>query len=933
MWTRRTTGSGGPSRPGLSRRDGSKPRVGDAADALRGVGANPIVRGFPQGAIIVFDHDLRYLSAGGLGLADVGLSRELLEGHTIAEVFPPDVVAVIEPLYRLALAGEESAMDVPYQGRTYLTRLGPLRDDDGVVIAGMGFTQDVTRARESESALRESEDRFRSAFEHAPIGKALVDVGGRHVKVNAALCTLTGYSERQLLELTVAEITHPDDLAADRAAMGQLLAGELSTLTIEKRYLTATAQVMWTTSSMSLVRSGDGSPLHLIAQVQDITERKGHERVLAGERRRLHDAQVVGRVGSWELETAAGTATEVTWSDTLYRLYGLDPQEFAGDYAAALACIHPDDRAEVDAATTASLTTGAPLFVRYRVNRFDDGELRWFDARGEALYEAGQVIRLTGAVADVTDQVRAEVEAKAARDEALEASRHKSSFLATMSHEIRTPMNAVIGLTGLLLDTDLDAQQRQFVETVRDSGDALLYTINDILDFSKIESGGLELEYEPFDLWECVESSLELLAGAASAKGLDLVSYVGDSPRRVMGDASRLRQVLVNLLSNAVKFTPAGDVLLEVEPQPATPAGVPLRVTVTDSGIGIPDDRLPMLFDAFSQVDASTTRVYGGTGLGLTISQRLVEAMGGQIHVTSEVGAGSVFSFSLLLGSCDETSQATIDRPGAHLDGRTALVVDDNATNLRILRLQLEGWGVSCACFAKPGDALTRAAAGDRFDVAVIDVNMPEMNGQQLASELRELPLCVALPIVLLSSMGAPIERRGGADFAAILTKPVKSLALREALAASLAPAGDDATSPPSAPSPAAQSRADDAPGPTPRLRILLAEDNLVNQRVGRLLLDKLGHHVDVVGSGAEAVRALHELAYDVVLMDVHMPEMDGLEATRRIRAELPQQRQPRIVAMTASALLEDRDACHGAGMDGYLAKPVRAAELAAVLR
>jgi len=902
----------------------------DTVEALRLAGSSPVVACFPQGAVIVFDHDLRYLSAGGLGLADVGLSRELLEGHTIDEVFPAEVVAAIEPSYRLALAGEESEMDVPYQGRTYLMRLGPLRDADGAVIAGMGFTQDVTRAREDECALRESEDRFRSAFEDAPIGKALVDVQGRHMKVNGALCALTGYSEQQLLGLTVAEITHPGDRAADRAAIARLLAGEASTYTMEKRYLTATGQVIWTTSSVSLVRAGDGSPLHLITQVQDITERKGHERVLAEERRRLHDAQVVGRVGSWELEVADDADHKVTWSDSLFRLYGLDPEEFAGNYAAALGCIHPADRGEVDAATTASLSTGVPLFVRYRVSRFDDGALRWFDARGEAVYAAGRVIRMTGAVADVTEQVLAELEAKAARDEALEASRHKSAFLATMSHEIRTPMNAVIGLTGLLLDTELDTQQREFVETVRDSGDTLLVIINDILDFSKIESGGLQLEQQRFDSTECVEGSLDLLASAASAKGLELVGYVGGSPRRVLGDASRLRQVLVNLLSNAVKFTPRGQVLVEVEPQPGTPAGVPLRVTVTvtDSGIGIPEDRMHSLFDAFSQVDASTTRVYGGTGLGLTISQRLVEAMGGQIHVTSTVGEGSAFSFSVLLGDCDDSTLPADDRPTAHLHGRTALVVDDNATNLRILRLQLEGWGMCCACATNPDDALALVAAGARYDIAVIDMNMPGMNGQQLAAELKRQPGSLALPVVLLSSMGG-LPASGG-EFAAVLTKPVKGLALHQALAAALAPATGEAglvVAPP------LHQQQNAAEPPAPRLRILLAEDNLVNQRVGRLLLDKLGHHVDVVANGAEAVRALHELAYDVVLMDVHMPQMDGLEATRRIRAELPQQRQPRIVAMTASALAEDREACHGAGMDGYLAKPVRSAELAAVLR
>ncbi len=494
--------------------DGS--RRAAAIDALRSAGDSPILRCFPHGAIIVFDHDLRYLSAGGLGLADVGLSREMLEGRTIGEAFPPAVVEAIEPVYRSALAGVESTMDVPYQDRIYLMRLGPLRDTDGVVVAGMGFTQDVTEARQAEQALRESESRFRSAFEHAPIGKALIGLDGRYQQVNAAMCRITGYTDEQLLRLSVADVTHPDDMAADVAVSDRLLAGELITHTLEKRYLTASGTTVWAAKSVSLVRRDDGSPLHFIAQIQDVTDRITNEQLLAKERRRLSEAQSIGHVGSWELDV---TVSQVSWSDTLFELYGLDPKLFAGDYQAALDCIHPDDRAAVDAATQACIETGEPLRVRYRVTRADDGQLRWFDARGEALYQQGQLVRLAGAVADITDLIAAESEAKEARDAALEASRHKSTFLATMSHEIRTPMNAVIGLTGLLLDTGLDHQQRDFVQTVRDSGEALLVIINDILDFSKIESGGLELESRPFNLWECVEGSLELLGSVAAPRG------------------------------------------------------------------------------------------------------------------------------------------------------------------------------------------------------------------------------------------------------------------------------------------------------------------------------------------------------------------------------------------------------------------------------
>ncbi|MBA2389530.1 MAG: PAS domain S-box protein [Geodermatophilaceae bacterium] len=898
---------------------GGTPIAADV-EALRSAGSHPILRCFPEGAIIVFDHDLRYLSAGGLGLADVGLSREMLEGHTIFEVFPPEVVDAIEPLYRLALAGQESTLDVPYQDRIYSMRLGPLRDTDGAIIAGMGFTQDVTSARRSERAMRESEDRFRSAFDNAPIGMALIALDGRFEQVNQALCELTGYGDRQLRELAITDITHPDDLAEDLAGRTQLLAGRESTYRLEKRYLTATGGVVWAAKSVSLVCGDDGAPRHFIAQIQDISERKKHEQVLSAERRRLRDAQAIGHVGSWEMDVTAGT---VEWSDTLFDLYGLDPATFAGDYGSALDCIHPEDRAKVDAASIRCRDGGEPLYVRYRVTRADNGQLRWFDARGEAWYEGGQLVRLTGAVADVTDQVLAEVAVAEARDAALEASRHKSAFLATMSHEIRTPMNAVIGLTGLLLDSDLDPQQRDLVETVRDSGDALLVIISDILDFSKIESGQLELEQQAFDLWECVEGCLDLLGPSATAKGLDLVGYVGDSPRWVIGDASRLRQVLVNLLSNAIKFTRRGDVLLEVTPQESTATGVRLHIAVTDTGIGIPADRLHRLFKSFSQVDASTTRVYGGTGLGLAISHRLVEAMGGELAVTSAVDTGSVFSFSLLAGRCDEVPPAGSE-PAVDLQGRTALIVEDNATNLRTLRRQLEDWGMRCASTDTPDVALALVAAGARYDVALIDMIMPAMDGQQLASDLHELPAGARLPIVLLASMGRPVERPATSGVAATLTKPVKATALQSALMTALSgPVLEVLPAP-------VRSLAE--PLQAQRLRILLAEDNVVNQKVGQLMLDKLGHHVDTVGNGWEALQAVLHLPYDVVLMDVQMPEMDGLEATRRIRSDLPMRRQPRIVAMTASALVEDRTACREAGMDDYLAKPVRAADLAAVL-
>ncbi len=541
----------------------------------------------------------------------------------------------------------------------------------------------------------------------------------------------------------------------------------------------------------------------------------------------------------------------------------------------------------------------------------------------------GKITHFVSFKEDITERTQADEDLRRAHEELAQtnlelqkASQVKSEFLANMSHEIRTPLNAIIGMTGLLLDTRLNNEQRSFSETVRASGEVLLTLINDILDFSKIEAQKLELENQSFTLRRCIEEALDLIVTKASEKRIELAYLVeNDLPAHFVGDVTRLRQILVNLLSNAVKFTEHGEVMISVSGQLRDDHLYQLHFAVQDTGIGIPPDRVWRLFQSFSQVDASTTRKYGGTGLGLAISKRLSELMGGTMWVESQgvPGEGSTFHFTIMVQ--EDREQAAVE-PTGHSElpqGLHVLIVDDNKTNREILQHYAQAWHMRSTSASSGREVLELLQGGASFDLAILDLQMPEMDGISLARAIRQMPKECSFPLVMLSSLGYREQPEVEALFAAYLTKPIKPSQLFDSLCLAInqkAPAQRKNFNQPADPF-------DREMGAHHPLRLLVVEDNSVNQTVALSLLGRIGYRADLASNGIEALDALRRQPYDLIFMDGQMPEMDGVEATRWIRKQWPAEEQPTIVAMTANAMQGDRERYLAAGMDGYISKPI----------
>ncbi len=667
------------------------------------------------------------------------------------------------------------------------------------VLVGETIARSMRTVRQREESLREAQARFQLAFDHAPIGMGLVDLDRRWQRVNAAFCEILGYDADRFTAMTVADVTHPADRDLDRDQLAQLRTGEVLASSTERRYLHADGRVVWVSQSESLVRDAAGRPSHFIVEVEDISRRKADEQALRLSHAQLDRTQALAGVGSWELDLN-NPAAPMTWSAETFRIFGVEPGAFDATLENLVPYIHPEDMPLFADQARRSIE-GREGFdgIDLRILRAD-GAVRWVWAQGGI--DADRPGMLVGFVQDVTARKLVEEELGRAKDEALLASRMKSEFLATMSHEIRTPMNGVMGMTDLLLGTDLDPVQRDYATTVQHSAEALLSILNDILDLSKIEAGRLDLERVPFDLGALMREVGELWGPDAAAQGIGFAVDIDPRlPAFVEGDPGRVRQVLANLVSNAVKFTTAGEVVVAASAEESSGADVHVRLEVRDTGCGMDPATAERLFEPFTQADASTTRRYGGTGLGLAIARRLVSMMGGSIDVDSALGRGSTFTVSLHLGRVagvvarEEKPPAPphgppVGPPPALGTGKArVLVVDDNPVNLRVAVLLLDRLGYETDGVSD-GAAAVAAVGRTTYGAVLMDCEMPVMDGYSAAAEVRRREAGrghVPIVAVTASVMRRDIDRALAAGMDAHVAKPIVPAELA-AVMAQLAP-------------------------------------------------------------------------------------------------------------------------------------------------
>jgi len=777
------------------------------------------------------------------------------------------------------------------------------------------------RLRQSDRRTTREKAFLDALFRCAPVAIVAIAERNRVLAVNPAFESLFGYSRAEARDRSINELIVPATLQDEAQDIDEALANT-GTVTFETRRRHRNGRVIDVRIAGSLA-SGEAAGVGFVVY-DDITDRKRAENEL-----REHEAQYRLMVESMS-DLVWRTDAEGHWTflnQATREMFGVAPEQMLGRSVLEFSA---PERREADAGILSRLLAGDVVFDAETVSVRADGTRVHLSFSARPVRDSeSRVIGAQGTARDVTARARIHAELARARQEAERTAAARSAFVANVSHEIRTPMNGIIGITDLMLDSNLKVEQRRSIELIRTSAESLLSVINDILDYSKIEAGRLTVDQETFDLHGLIDSAVRLMAGAAGDKGIELRHVIETGvPRMVSSDPARVRQVLNNLLSNAVKFTEQGGVVVTARCMSADDSGVMVGIVVRDTGIGIEAEKLSTIFEEFSQVDMTTTRRFGGTGLGLAIARRLTRLLGGDLVVASQPGRGSEFTATLKVQEA-ENVHAPNSTTGAGLAGRRALVVDDNRTNCRIFRdmLRAAGMQVAVARSAESGLGMLRRsiAAGRSVDMALIDSLMPGMDGFEMAGELRTDHAFDATQILLLTSGGTPGDAQRCRDLGidAYLTKPFSRAELLEAIAAALGEGRSRRGRQLITRHSIEETRR--------RLSILLVEDNAVNREVASTMLKRRGHAVDIATNGREAVDAVKDRMFDLVLMDIQMPVLDGLAATREIRA-LAERDGLRIVALTAHALATEKRRCLAAGMDGYLSKPFRPYELFAMI-
>ncbi len=927
-----------------------------------------------------------------------------------------DIVAAENPVQSMNYPGTQAALASPEKVSQILAELSQIEAE-------------ITQIKQAKNQI----ESYYNAI--ADYGNCLITrqtIDGVFLYVSSGCRQLLGYEPEEMMGISVQDLLHPEDATQVNRAYSTIKEKPV-TLTFSHRYQRKDGDYIWLeTTSKVLADSSAPENLELLWISHDITERQETESELEHNQesiRQLYqitsdphlefsqklaqllamgclrfslDVGIISRIENNNYHVLASHLAAENMPEALARLiapgtvFSLNQTYCKKTYQAQnivyfeSLMVSPWHSESINSILNQQTYLGCPVIVNEKIY----GTLSFFSSQPREIPFKSQdqeLLRLMAQwIGTELQRIQAAEKIAQMRDEALAATQAKSEFLATMSHEIRTPMNAVIGLTSLLLDTPLTSEQRDFVTTIQNSGDALLTIINDILDFSKIEAGKIELEYQPFRLPDCLEESIELLASKANSKGLELGYIVDEStPNLIWGDLARLRQILVNLLNNAIKFTERGEIILLVmarlklanEPKKfsdneqirlehppgkteantqETPAKkFEIIFLIKDTGIGIPPQKMSRLFKSFSQVDASITRQYGGTGLGLAISKSLTQMMGGTIWVTSGGASGGTppedwqqllsqnqslidtflgndanqlgctFGFTIVAEEVPG-SPGRLVPPEAenYLSNKRLLIVDDNLTILKILSRETQLWGMKVETATSGAEAISLLTSQPPFDLVILDLHMPEKDGFTLSAEIRELPNYATVPLVMMIPLGTKLNNRD--QFTACLNKPIKKSSMFNVVSRIFG--GQPLESIPEEPPINLANRSLIQVVP---LKILLAEDHKVNQKVALQMLERMGHQTDIANNGLEAIAALEQKTYDVVLMDVQMPEMDGLEAARKIREAFEAGTityKPRIIAMTANAMSGDREACLAAGMDDYISKPIRISELSQAL-